>query len=219
MVSDPTVVFLDANVLARPITRTLLMVGAYDAGFVMTWSAHVEAEAERHLPPRAMSVSVMRQRQEFELGPTGVGAERFVASSAKDRQVLADADAARASFLITDDVDDFDEIDLAALQLTAVHPDLFMALRFPRRAYLRALELMVSRMQDPPRSKAQLHSLLGRQHPRLVAAHADAFDVDVARQTHTAPRELARGVRCVGCESVVDAAQDLSLGLCIDCRP
>lgn len=45
MASDLAVTFLDANVLARPVTRTLLMVGASDANLVVTWSAYVEAEA------------------------------------------------------------------------------------------------------------------------------------------------------------------------------
>lgn len=45
MADDPTLVFLDANVLARPVTRTLLLVGADQSGLAVTWSAHVEAEA------------------------------------------------------------------------------------------------------------------------------------------------------------------------------
>ncbi len=48
MADDPTPVFLDANVLARPVTRTLLLVGADPSGHAVTWSAHVEAEADRH---------------------------------------------------------------------------------------------------------------------------------------------------------------------------
>ena len=64
--------------------------------------------------------------------------------------MLADADAARASFLVTGDVDDFAEGDLATLRLTAIHPDLFMALRFPRHAYQHALDLLVANMKNPP---------------------------------------------------------------------
>ena len=64
--------------------------------------------------------------------------------------MLADADAARASFLVTGDVDDFAEGDLATLRLTAIHPDLFMALRFPRHAYQYALDLLVANMKNPP---------------------------------------------------------------------
>ncbi len=48
MANDPTLVFLDANVLARPVTRTLLLVGADPSGRAIRWSAHDEAEADRH---------------------------------------------------------------------------------------------------------------------------------------------------------------------------
>lgn len=219
MANDLAVAFLDANVLARPVTRTLLLVGASDADLAVTWSAYVEAEAERHLPGRALSIRALREQHELELGSRGVDAERFAESSAEDRQVLADADAARASFLVTGNVVDFAYADLAALRLTAIHPDLFMALRFGRHGYLRTLDLFVSNMKNPPRTIAEMHALLGRQHPRLVAAQADAFNVEVAEPAHPEPSELFRGVRCVRCESVVEAGGKLLLGLCVDCRP
>jgi hypothetical protein len=219
MANDLTVVFLDANVLARPITRTLLIAGASDADLTVAWSAYVEEEAERHLPGRAMSMRELRVRHQFQLVPTGVDPERFAGSSAKDRQVLADADAARAAFLVTSDVDDVADGDLASLRMTAIDSDLFMALRFSRRAYVRALDLLVANMKNPPRTTADMHALLGRQHPRLVAAHFDAFDVEVASPLHQEPRELVRGVRCVSCESVVDEPGELVLGVCVDCRP
>lgn len=122
MASDPTLVFLDANVLARPVTRTPLLVGADPSGLAVTWSAHVEAEADRHVRGSALPVSGLRKRLDRVLGPDGVGPERFGATAASDRQVLADADAARASFLVTADVDDFADDDLAGLRLSAVHP-------------------------------------------------------------------------------------------------
>ena len=98
MANDPTLIFLDANVLARPVTRTLLLVGADQSGLAVTWSAHVEAEADRHVRGSALSVSGLRKRLDRVLGPAGVGPERFEATAASDRQVLADADAARVSF-------------------------------------------------------------------------------------------------------------------------
>lgn len=79
MVSDLAVIFLDANILARPITRTLLMVTARDANLAVTWSAYVEAEAERHLRGHAVSVGALRARHELELGPTGVSQAHLVA--------------------------------------------------------------------------------------------------------------------------------------------
>ncbi len=50
------VLFLDANVLAQPVTRTLLIVGSRIEGLVIAWSAHAESEAERHLPAKALSI-------------------------------------------------------------------------------------------------------------------------------------------------------------------
>lgn len=219
MANDPTPVFLDANVLARPVTRTLLLVGADASGLAVTWSAYVEAEADRHLRGAALPVSGLRKRLDRALGPTGTSPERFAATSASDRQVLADADAARASFLVTADVDDFAEGDLAGLRLSAIHPDLFMALRFPRHAYLHALDLLVANMKDPPRTTAEMHGLIARQHPRLFSAHADAFDVRPTAPTHSEPAITARGVRCVLCESVAENPSDLRTGLCVDCIP
>lgn len=133
--------------------------------------------------------------------------------------MLADADAARASYLISEDVDDFGESDLAALRLTAIHPDLFMALRYPRRAYLHALDLLVANMKNPPRTAAEMHALIARQHPRLFAAHDDAFGVPPVAGDHREPAVLFRGVCCITCGSIVEAPADLDFGLCVDCRP
>lgn len=75
-----TLVFLDANVLAKLVTRTLLMVGGV---------------------------------------PTGDVAGRFAPTKGNDRQILADADAARARFLVTEDMGDFAEADLVSLGISA----------------------------------------------------------------------------------------------------
>jgi len=73
MANDPALVFPDANVLARPVTRTLLLVGADPSGLAVTWSAHVEAEADRHVRGSALPVSGLRKRLDRVLGPTGRG--------------------------------------------------------------------------------------------------------------------------------------------------
>ena len=56
-----TVVFLDANVLASPVTRTLVIAGGRADGLLLTWSAHVEAEADRHARGAASRTSVVRR--------------------------------------------------------------------------------------------------------------------------------------------------------------
>ena len=45
-------VFLDANVLAKPLTRSLLMLAGRASGYGATWSEYVELEANRNLRPR-----------------------------------------------------------------------------------------------------------------------------------------------------------------------
>jgi len=72
-----TIVFLDANVLAKPVTRTLLMVGGVPSGFHALWSESAEQEAARHLRPRAVTPTDVRRRFEIPLGPTGDIAGRF----------------------------------------------------------------------------------------------------------------------------------------------
>jgi hypothetical protein len=151
-----TIVFLDANILAKPVTRTLLMVGGMPSGFHVLWSETAEREAARHLRLRAVTPSDVRRRFEIPLGPTGDIAGRFASTKGNDRQILADADAARARFLVTEDVDDFAEADLIGLGLSAVNPDLFLAERLTRDAYALVIDLFVERQVAPPTTAAPM---------------------------------------------------------------
>lgn len=95
MASDSSLAFLDAAVLASPVTRTLLIAGSDPAGLAITWSRCAEDQANRHLPPRATSLTTVRERiLSRELGPTGTRPERFAQTQVSDRQILADAEAA-----------------------------------------------------------------------------------------------------------------------------
>jgi hypothetical protein len=78
------------------------------------------------------------------LSPTGAGAARFAATRESDRQILADTAAAKAWFLVTEDVDDFAETDLNRAGVTAVHYDLFLAERTTEAGYLAALGMMTA---------------------------------------------------------------------------
>lgn len=197
--SSSTRVFLDANVLARPVTRTLLMVGGPLSDFHVTWSLTAENEAIRHLRPRAISPAVIRKRFGFRLSPSGSVAGRFIATSETDRQILADTESAGAQFLITEDVDDFAEEDLAELGISAVNPDLFLSLRLTREAYSAVIDLFVERQVAPPTTPAEFHSAIARQHPKLFAAHADLYDVEPQRTPHPPPAALLRGNRPIQC--------------------
>lgn len=80
-----------------------------------------------------MPTSTVRQKYlGTELSPTAGTATGLVTETVKDRQVIADAIAAGARYLITADVDDFAFEDLATHEMSAVNPDYFMALRFGR---------------------------------------------------------------------------------------
>ncbi|MGH3267093.1 MAG: hypothetical protein ACRDNS_34500, partial [Trebonia sp.] len=76
MPSEPVTVFLDGNVLAKPVTRTLLIVGAaHRHSFLPVWSRHAEAEGDRHLRPGMKPVSDLRRVFGWKLSATGSGAE------------------------------------------------------------------------------------------------------------------------------------------------
>ncbi len=213
-----TLVFLDANVLAKPVTRTLLMVGGMPSGFHALWSETAEQEAARHLRPRAVTPADVRRRFEIPLGPTGNIAGRFASTKGNDRQILADAEAARTRFLVTEDVDDFAEADLISLSISAVNPDLFLAERLIREAYALVIDLFVERQVAPPTTAAQFHSAVARQHPRLFAAHADLHNVGPSPSIHREPGVIFRGTRCLGCETIVARPGELIDGLCADCH-
>lgn len=74
-------------------------------------------------------------------------------------------------------------------------------------------------MKNPPKTAAEMHGLIARQHPRLFSAHADTFGAVQAAAPHPEPAVLVRGIRCVSCESSTWDPGDLRLGLCADCHP
>ncbi len=214
MARSTRTIFLDANVLAAPVTRTLLLVGIEAIDVMATWSQRAEDEANRNLRSRAMSVTDLRTTiLESDLSPTGENLSKFVGTKGADRQILADAIAAEAAFLITTDVDDFAEADLVSEKVAAVNPDLFMASRFTAEAYQRALMQLVTSLRNPPKTVAQMHALIGRRHPRLHQRFTALYP-DAAQDTppDQAPRVLYRGARCVICGRTVKGPGRLTSG-------
>lgn len=59
---DPVRVSLDANILAKPVTRTLLIAAGPVAGFVAVFSLTAMREADVHLGPRKKPVSDLSRR-------------------------------------------------------------------------------------------------------------------------------------------------------------
>jgi hypothetical protein len=144
--------FLDANVLAKPVTRTMLIYASNASGYRVAWSRYVEEEADRNLRSRQAPTRVAREAARLGLTEEGVDAGRHAATKPPDRQVVADAVAAGAAFIVTEDVDDFGEADLIATGIAAVNPDLFMAERATREGYIEAVTLMSEGMANPPRT-------------------------------------------------------------------
>lgn len=200
--------FLDANVLAKPFTRTLLWAGAQGGDFHVAWSELAEEQATRHMRQGMATLAVLRERFGLELSPIGVDPERFQGTAPSDRQILADAEAADAHFLITEDVDDFALEDLTAAGMSAVHPDLFLAHHLTPSGYLRAVSALSANSRNPHRTPADVHSAAGRQHPLLTSARSAVFPgVEVAPAAHQPATVQFRGSLCLACAQELAADQ------------
>lgn len=212
-----TVVFLDANTLASPVTRTLLIAGGRADGLLLTWSAHVEAEADRHARGASSRTSVVRQDiLGMELSKSARTTQGLLTASPEDRQVMADAIRAGARYLVTADVDDFAAEDLQSHGMSVVNPDYFMALRFSAHAYREGVRTLAEVARNPPRTEAKVHRMLGRRHPRLTARFADAYEATPVPADTDQPSMLFRGAICVRCEAPLSGVQSQRLGLCSD---
>lgn len=213
--TEGSLIFLDANALASPITRTLLIAGARADGLRWTWSRHVEVEADRHARGRAARTSVVRTKiLHTQLSPTAPSTTGLVTASPQDRQVMADAIRAGARFLITTDVDDFAFDDLAAHGMSAVNPDFFMASRFTEQAYVEGVELLAAVQKNPARGASEVHRMLGRRHPRLVTRFAGAYETTPVSADPDQPSTIFRGVICTRCESRLDDPASAQRGFC-----
>ena len=213
--SDP-VVFIDANTLASPVTRTLLLAGGRADGLLLTWSAHVEVEADRHARGASSRTSVVRRDiLGMELSKSARTTDGLLTASDEDRQVIADAIQTRARFLVTTDVDDFALDDLQAHDMSAVNPDYFMALRFTQHAYREGVRTLAEVAKNPPRTEAEVHRMLGRRHPRVAARFADIYDLTPVVADEDQPIVLFRGAICVRCEATLDA-DGRRVGLCAE---
>jgi hypothetical protein len=181
----------------------------------VAWSACAETEADRHLTGARASMAFVRAKENLGLSPTGTGADSFTGTKESDRQILADAAAAKAWFLVTEDVDDFAEADLNRVGVTAVHYDLFLAERTSEAGYVAALDIMAAGMTNPPRTSEQLHTRLGRLHPLTVAQHLSAFAIEPDAPTHNPAAVMFRGGRCLRC---LRFGTPDARGVCETCR-
>jgi hypothetical protein len=218
--ADPALVFVDANVLRKAITRTLLIVSGHTSDFRATWSDLALRQADAHLAPDAIPVSDLAERFGWTTTPTAHDAARFPLTKPTDRQILADAVAARASYLVTEDVDDFDEGELMEVGIAAVSADLFLSMRTSDRGYLEALGRIAAGRQRPPRTPAEIHAAMGRQHPRLANAMAHLFPgVEVMSPANAEAEVTYRGNRCIRCGVLTANPGSIRQGFGPECQP
>ena len=216
--ADLLKVFLDANILAKPLTRTLLLVAGPLSGFTSVWSDRALTEAERHLGPGKTPVSDLVTRFGWATGPTGAVDGRFQATDRADRQLLADAAAAGATYIVTENVDDFDEEDLVSVGISGVNPDLFLSVRLTSAAYRTALATIGTGRRRPPATREAIHIALGRNHPLLAQRFESEFPVKIAERVQAEPTVVFRGARCLRCTTVLTSPAELVRGLGPECR-
>ncbi|MDR3359250.1 MAG: hypothetical protein LBO20_01045, partial [Bifidobacteriaceae bacterium] len=133
--SKPGPVFLDADVLAASLTRTLILVSSTTRGapFQPRWSPAVEKEADRHRRPGQTPLAALRNTGYWEaeamMVPDAPEAEinSLADTSPNDRHQLAAAGAAGINVVVTRNIRHFGSADLASFGATAIHPDLFLA--------------------------------------------------------------------------------------------
>lgn len=213
-----TLVYLDANVLVPSFTRTLLIMGASLSDFTVCWSLHAEAEAERHQSEGAISISELRARFGWD-AIVSDGEVELHDTDTKDRPILSAAVLAGASFVVTENIRDFGKEDLLQFQMSAVHPDVFLTYHLTTSAYREVLERLAKARTRAPNTASEIHRFeTGERLPLLAQRMKDAFDITVAQPTKGVPSLVARGVRCVSCDSVIDRADGLVHGMCKSCE-
>jgi hypothetical protein len=194
-------VFLDADVLAAPLTRTLLILcGIHPAGiFAPRWSPAVEVEADRHM--RSAQTPVRELRHRFDWGVEALvpdaspsKAEQLTGTSPKDRHVLAAAAQSGIRVIVSRNVEDFGDADLNAQRATVAHPDLFLSSVVAPDVYRDVLDGLAAIRSRPPNTSETLHSAIGAEHPRLHQAMSAAFPgVEPAPSGARPPGVLFRG--------------------------
>jgi hypothetical protein len=135
----------------------------------------------------------------------------------KDKPILASAAAAGAAFVVTGNVRHFDADDLAALGMSAVHPDLFLTTRVTAEDYLFVLDAIADKRHRDPRTPKAIHETqVAENLPILYGAHRDALGAN--GEPAKPARFQFRGVTCLSCATPQHSAENLTGGLCDQCR-
>lgn len=192
-----TLVYLDANVLVPSYTRTLLIMAAPLSDFTVCWSLHAEAETERHQNKGAVPISVLRDRFGWD-ALVSDGEVELNDTEVKDRPILSASALAGASFVVTENIKDFGKDDLSRLQMSAVHPDLFLAHRLSVDTYRQLLGRLAKARTRVPNTAAEIHRVeTGERLPLLARRMRDTYEVTVAQPTKGRTElHISRGALC-----------------------
>ncbi|MCL2483320.1 MAG: DUF6011 domain-containing protein [Propionibacteriaceae bacterium] len=235
-------VFIDADVLAHPVSRSLILFTSIHpyTPFTACWSLAAEAEADAALASqwehtvkaggqgrsRPLGVAALRKNRassdwaELVLVADATNADMamLVDTSSTDRHILAAAHAAGCRVVVTQNVRDFGRADLDRLNMVVVCPDVFLSVMVNGAAYTFALESIAAGRSREPRAPAAIHQTLGRSHPRLVSVFADLFPDVTPAQAENQPAEVFRGSRCLACGKQLTDPASLSLGVGPECH-
>lgn len=213
-----TLVYLDANVLVPSITRTLILLCAHELDYTAVWSPCAEAEAERHQSLGARKISELRSQFDIPIVLNGESPVELVDTDDKDLLILSSAAACGSELLITENVKDFGVIDLVNLQMSAVHPDLFLMARVSAEVYPRVLRQIAAARQRFPNTAADIHATeVASRLPRLFRRHQALLGVDPEVNVGGDAKLVFRGVRCVACSSVLADDENRPMGFCAGC--
>jgi len=225
MTSDPILTFIDADVLAAPMTRTILILSSLLDGskFTPRWSPAVESEADLALRRGQTPVAELRQR--FDWGTdvlvpdaTDEDTERLIDTAPNDRHVLSATSAAGIRVLVSRNVHDFGRSDLDKVGVCVANPDLFLSVMVNAAGYRQTLEIMAAGRRLPPKTPEDLHAAICAVHPRLFAKMRDCYPhIRPNDLTHEPPTEVFRGSTCLLCGRSL-GSQDLTGGVCPRCR-
>ncbi|MDR1449795.1 MAG: DUF6011 domain-containing protein [Propionibacteriaceae bacterium] len=237
------VVFVDADVLAHPLIRSLLLLSSrYDVcGFVPRWSLAAEAEADRALNKqwsrmaarpvgavrsRPRSVAQLRQdpvstdwAAQVIVGPATDGElSAMVDTSPSDRHILAAAHQAGAKVVVSQNVRDFGRADLARLNMLVSHPDVFLSAMLPGPVYRAVLTELAATRSREPKTPAAIWRQIGRTLPKLTSATRDEFPDVEPDPPVNAPAEVFRGSRCLLCQKTLNDPESLAAGIGPECQ-
>ncbi len=166
-------VVLDACVLFPMYLRDILLCTAEDGLYLPYWSQKILNEAMNNLVSGGkLSQEKARNLEEVikEAFPEAMvtvplGLDELMTNNPKDRHVLAAAVTAKANVIVTNNLTDFKEKDLAPWNIKAQSPDDFLTELFDEHqdSIINFLQEQSKKYKNPPKTVFELLNFLGRK--------------------------------------------------------